>query len=101
MAGDTRGNGNTALAAMHTVWVRLHNFYANEIIKVFKNNPGKFQSTSFGQNVFNDLVFYEARGIVIAICQRSSMRNVFQELLLLISIKDTTLKIPNRYLSKS
>lgn len=70
LAGDTRGNENTALAAMHAVWVRLHNFYANEIIKVFKNNPGKFQSACFGQNAFNDLVFYEARRIVIAICQR-------------------------------
>ena len=96
LAGDTRGNANTALAAMHTVWVRLHNFYANEIIKVFKNNPGKFQSTSFGQNTFNDLVFYDARGIAIAICQRTSMRNGFQELLLLISIKDTTLKFEEK-----
>ena len=31
LAGDTRVNENTALASMHTIWTRLHNFYAEEI----------------------------------------------------------------------
>ena len=45
LAGDRRVNKNTALAAMFTVWVRLHNAYAQLIIEEFKNDLYSFRST--------------------------------------------------------
>lgn len=93
MAGDARVNENTTLAAMHTVWVRVHNLYANEIIKVFKKNPGKFQSTSLGQHSFNDLVFYEACGIVIAIGQRIFYEEWLPKIVTLDQYKGYNLKV--------
>ena len=69
VAGDTRVNENTALAAMHTVWVRLHNFYAREIIKAAKNRPGTFPTLQPNNRDRNIIIFEEARKIVIAILQ--------------------------------
>ena len=69
VAGDTRVNENTALAAMHTVWVRLHNFYAREIIKAAKNRPGTFPNLQPNNRDRNIIIFEEARKIVIAILQ--------------------------------
>ena len=43
VAGDSRVNENTALAAMHTVWVHLHDYYAGEIEKLSSDRPGTFQ----------------------------------------------------------
>ena len=42
IAGDTRVNENTALAAMHTVWMRLHNYFAREIERLGTQNPYLF-----------------------------------------------------------
>ena len=39
LAGDRRVNENTALASMHTAWVRLHNVYAELISEEFDKEP--------------------------------------------------------------
>ena len=69
VAGDTRVNENTALAAMHTVWVRLHNCYAREIIKATKNRPGTFPTLQPNNRDGNIIIFEETRKIFIAILQ--------------------------------
>ena len=69
MAGDSRANENTALASMHTVWVRLHNYYAGEIDKRGENNPTRFQTIAPNQPDRNTIIYEEARKIVIAILQ--------------------------------
>ena len=70
LAGDTRVNENTALAAMHTVWVRLHNEYAKRIDRLGKRRPKVFRTIAPGSQNRNKIIFEEARKIVIAILQR-------------------------------
>ena len=70
LAGDTRVNENTALATMHTVWVRLHNVYAKVIDSLGKLKPGVFKTIAPGKEDRNTIIFEEARKIVIAILQR-------------------------------
>ena len=70
LAGDTRVNENTALATMHTVWVRLHNVYAKLIDSLGKLKPGVFKTIAPGKKDRNTIIFEEARKIVIAILQR-------------------------------
>ena len=70
LAGDTRVNENTALATMHTVWVRLHNVYAKLIDSLGRLEPGVFQTIAPGKKDRNTIIFEEARKIVIAILQR-------------------------------
>ena len=70
LAGDTRVNENTALATMHTVWVRLHNVYAKVIDSLGKLKPGVFKTIAPGKKDRNTIIFEEARKIVIAILQR-------------------------------
>ena len=70
LAGDTRVNENTALAAMHTVWVRLHNVYAKIIDTLGKVKPKKFPTIASKKRNRNKIIFEEARKIVIAILQR-------------------------------
>ena len=69
VAGDTRVNENTALAAMHTVWVRLHNYYAKEIDDFSKGREGTVPTLSPNNPDRNIIIFEEARKIVIAILQ--------------------------------
>ena len=69
VAGDTRVNENTALAAMHTVWVRLHNYYVDEIEKLARDRPGTFPTLRRSNPDRNIILFEEARKIVIAILQ--------------------------------
>ena len=69
-AGDTRVNENTALAAMHTVWVRLHNYYAKFIDDFSRPRPGTFPTLTLDNPERNIIIFEEARKIVIAILQR-------------------------------
>ena len=69
LAGDRRVNENTALASMHTVWVRLHNFYAQFIRKIFHLLPQLFKSASLNEDEKNEVIFQESRKIVIAILQ--------------------------------
>ena len=66
-AGDRRVNENTALALMHTVWVRLHNIYAQFITKIFDLLPQLFKSASLSEDEKNEVIFQESRKIVIAI----------------------------------
>ena len=70
LAGDTRVNENTALAAMHTVWVRLHNVYAKRIDRLGKRRPRQFPTIAPRRRNRNKIIFEEARKIVIAILQR-------------------------------
>ena len=70
LAGDRRVNENTALAAMHTVWVRLHNVYAHLITKEFKKDPRSFKSALLSEEKKDEIIFQEARKIVIAVLQR-------------------------------
>ena len=69
LAGDRRVNENTALAAMHTVWVRLHNFYAQFIRKIFDLLPQLFKSASLSKDEKDEVIFQESRKIVIALVQ--------------------------------
>ena len=69
LAGDTRVNENTALAAMHTVWVRLHNVYAKVIDQLGRRKPKDFPTIARGRRNRNTIIFEEARKIVIAILQ--------------------------------
>ena len=61
LAGDRRVNENTALATIHTVWVRLHNVYAKLITKEFKKDPATFQSASRSTKEKDEIIFQEAR----------------------------------------
>ena len=70
LAGDTRANENTALASMHTVWVRLHNFYAQKIDLLGRLKGTIFATIALNQPDRNTIIFEEARKIVIAIVQR-------------------------------
>ena len=70
VAGDTRVNENTALAAMHTIWVRLHNYYVDEIEKLARDRPGTFPTLRQSNPNRNIILFEETRKIVIAILQR-------------------------------
>ena len=70
VAGDTRVNKNTALAAMHTVWVRLHNYYAEFIDNFSRPRPGTFPTLRLDYPERNIIIFEEARKKVIAILQR-------------------------------
>ena len=70
LAGDTRVNENTALATMHTVWVRLHNVYAKVIDSLGKLKPGVFKTIAPGKKDRNTIIFVVSRKIVIAILQR-------------------------------
>ena len=69
MAGDSRANENTALASMHTVWVRLHNYYANEIDSRGRDRPDRFPTIAIDKPDRNIIIYEEARKIVIAILQ--------------------------------
>ena len=70
VAGDTRVNENTAFAAMHTAWVRLHNYYAKFIDDFSRPRPGTFPTLRLDNPERNIIIFEEAREIVIAILQR-------------------------------
>ena len=70
LAGDRRVNENTALATMHTVWVRLHNVFAKLITKEFEKYPATFQSASKSTKEKDEIIFQEARKMVIAILQQ-------------------------------
>ena len=70
LAGDRRVNENTALAGMHTVWVRLHNVYARLISEEFNKDPQSFESASKRKQKKNKKIFQESRKLVIAILQR-------------------------------
>ena len=70
LAGDRRVNENTALATMHTVWVRLHNVYVKQIKKEFQKDPGTFQSASKSTKEKDEIIFQEARKMVIATLQQ-------------------------------
>ena len=69
LAGNTRANENTALASMHTVWVRLHNFFAEKIHFFGRLKPGVFPTIALKAPNRNTIIFEEARKIVIAIIQ--------------------------------
>ena len=68
VAGDTRVNENIALAAMHRVWVRLHNYFAEFIDDFSRPRSGTFPTLRLDNPERN--IFEEARKIVIAILQR-------------------------------
>ena len=70
LAGDTRANENTALASMHTVWVRLHNFYAQKIDLLGRLKPAIYPTIAPNQPERNTIIFEEAKKIVTAIIQR-------------------------------
>ena len=55
---------------MFTVWVRLHNAYAQLIIEEFKNDPYSFRSTLLTKEEKDEIIFQEARKMVIAVLQR-------------------------------
>ena len=65
LAGDRRVNENTALAGMHTVWVRLHNVYARLISEKFDKHPQSFESASKTKEEKEEIIFQESRRMVI------------------------------------
>ena len=69
VAGDTRVNENTALAAMHTVWVHLRNYYVDEIEKLSRDRSGTFPTLRRSNPDRSIILFEEARKIVICILQ--------------------------------
>ena len=71
LAGESRVNENTALATMHTIWVRLHNFYAKKIDALGELFQNVRQLESIAPNApnRNTIIFEEARKIVVAIYQ--------------------------------
>ena len=71
LAGESRVNENTPLAVMHTIWVRLHNLYAEKITALGKalQNVRQFESIAPNAPNRNTIIFEEARKIVVAIYQ--------------------------------
>ena len=69
LAGDTRANENTALASMHTVWVRLHNFYAQKIDFIGQFKSSIFPTIAPNAPDRNTIIYEEARKITIGILQ--------------------------------
>lgn len=65
--GDTRSNENLGLTSLHTIFLRLHNQIAHSL-----SNKNPFWS--------DDIVYHEARRIVIGILQHI----VYQEFLPLL-----------------
>ena len=61
LAGDTRVSENTALAGMHTIFVRLHNHYAKQLRE---RNP-RWSS---------NLIFQTTRKIVVAVVQHITFK---------------------------
>ena len=53
-AGDVRSNENLALASLHTLWVREHNWWANQI-----------RHTRTGATLSDEQIYQRARAIVI------------------------------------
>ena len=60
VAGDTLVNENTALAPMHTVWVRLHSYYAKFIDDFSRPRPGTFLTLRLNNPERNIIIFEEA-----------------------------------------
>lgn len=54
LAGDVRSNENLALTSLHTLWVREHNFWANQI-----------RRTRGGAGLSDDQIYARARALVI------------------------------------
>ena len=50
--------------------MRLHNAYAQLIIEEFKNDPYSFRSTLLTKEEKDEIIFQEARKMVIAVLQR-------------------------------
>ena len=67
LAGNSRANENVALASMHPVWNRLHNFYAKEINILGNSKPNLFPSIAAVKLNRDKIIFEEARKIVIGI----------------------------------
>lgn len=61
LAGDTRVSENTALAGMHTIFVRLHNHYAKQLRE---RNP-RWSS---------NLIFQTTRRIVVTVVQHITFK---------------------------
>ena len=95
-AGDTRVNENTALAAMHTVWVGLHNYYAEFIGDFCRPEPGTFPTLRLDNPERNIIIFEEARKMVIALF---SMTSRFLEMLMSLPTK-AIIQLYNQTLSK-
>ena len=55
---------------MHTVWIRLHSYYAKFIDDFSRPRPGTFPTLALDNPERNIIIFEEARKIVIAILQR-------------------------------
>ena len=70
LARDNRVNEKTALAGMHTVWVRLHNLYARLISEEFYKDDESFESASKSKEEKDEIIFQESRRMVIATLQR-------------------------------
>ena len=96
VAGDTRVNENTALAAMHTVWVRLHNYYAEFTGDFSRPEPGTFPTLRLDNPERNIIIFEEARKMVIALF---SMTSRFLEMLMSLPTK-AIIQLYNQTLSK-
>ena len=63
VAGDIRVNENTARATIHTVWVRLHNYYAEFIDNYSRPRLGNFPILKLDNPESNIIIFEEARKI--------------------------------------
>lgn len=71
LVGDERGDENIVLSAMHTIWVRNHNFIARRL-RIVRRSGRKAWT--------EDLLFETARKINIAIYQRIVYKEFLPEL---------------------
>ena len=91
LAGDTRVNENTALAAMHTVWVRLHNVYAKRIDRLGKRRPRQFPIIAPRRRNRNKIIYEEARKSSLLYYSVYFMMNGFLKFLQFQHTKATSL----------
>lgn len=70
MAGDVRSNENLALTSLHTLWVREHNFWANQ-----------FRHTRNGASLSDDEIYFRARAVVIGEIQAITFNEFLPALL--------------------
>ena len=79
LAGDTRANIQFGLTAMHTLWVREHNYIADRMKRVLKQYPRKLSAKRKQSD--DDYIFWRARRLLIAELQVITMEEYLPAIL--------------------